>query len=976
MYAISKSEFKPVYFYECKEYVDKALLSYIIETVPVSQLGDMADERGKGVDRSALLTRMKKWLRSLNDDGYKKVQYIQKSYGGRLWPQQEGLTLMSKYIRHTCAREHHIDIDMTSAHPTILSYLCKKHSIPCDTLDEFIKDKEKYRPVKTNVLAIINGRPKEGSYLVKEYPLLSDLLVEMKNVRERFTKIYPKQYAGVLKRKPKDYFNPEGALVSFVMTEMENLCLSVCIKTFEKAEVPISSLAYDGLTVPKKYIDDNKVDLDGVIHACESNMKKLLDIDMGLRVKPMDHILDMKPMPDDWSLRCRCPADHADLNDLFKRIIDDQKIEDTEGYNFKQLVSVVNSIASGVCRAQFLRGICLWLRLDPDDDDVLQSLHSDKTEKCIEYCLSLFDKRAKKNKPIVSILKNIQRVMEPVSEKYVYNAGRGFEDGYYLFDLVSYCRVHRFENRTEALAYVIEYGSRCIAEVQEGPMFVYHVNDVSNPIGMAGIKQGCCNAIQGYVRYFGTGEDGKKTLQSEPLVKMILSPEYRASTRFYEKKTFMPDTHNCPDTYFNSFIRYKAEDVKEVDMDLIQPILYHIKECWSNGNEDLYDYILQWLRHAWLYPWERTGAALFLYSKDEGTGKTILLDNFFIKYIYGDQLAVATIGLGPITQRFNSIAMDKKLIVCNEVFVEGQNVMATHSALKSFLTDKSIVIEKKGIDIQGSYPNMADVIMTSNGKFLPMGWSDRRHGCFEVSSRFRGNGEYFDNLLASCNQTVANHFYTYIRRLQKTRDIRKLPETDLKKELQTLSLSSVDAFIQEHVGRSDNDEHKETFTASLVYSHYKNWCTTNKYKVVSNAKFGVGMKECKDVGVARPKSTVYIFVPVEGCVFSKSRSNETVGSNRIIPRPAHREPYNYSVADYYKSNRETIDTLVDNNDTQGLVDAYGLYCSEHVDPPEPSRNSNGTYTEKTGPRLGWLGFSRFIRQISMDTPRQENVDAA
>jgi len=265
---------------------------------------------------------------------------------------------------------------------------------------------------------------------------------------------------------------------------------------------------------------------------------------------------------------------------------------------------------------------------------------------------------------------------------------------------------------------------------------------------------------------------------------------------FYQNITFKPEQHYKSDKEFNMYSGFQATEVKEVDIELIQPILNHILHCWANTNYDLFDYILQWFRQAWLYPHIKTQIVLLLYGL-EGTGKGILIDNLIIPYVYGTKTACVSHGLTPIVQRFNSICMNKLFICANEVSSEG-HFHSSFEKLKALITDPTMPIEKKGIDMFEDYPNYINFIFTTNNfDSVKLGKSDRRYVCLETSDRYKGNFDYFDELTSSINQEVANHFYTYIIRLEKTRNIKKIPMTDLKLDMLKNTENSIDRFLRE-----------------------------------------------------------------------------------------------------------------------------------------------------------------------------------
>ena len=346
--------------------------------------------------------------------------------------------------------------------------------------------------------------------------------------------------------------------------------------------------------------------------------------------------------------------------------------------------------------------------------------------------------------------------------------------------------------------------------------------------------------------------DGVKVIATDVISNYIFTAGI-GMKRFipiYKNLTFHPDPSKVRIGEYNTYPGMKASYVETVDMNLVNPILNHIRTCWASDDPDIYDYILQWLRVAFSQPGTKTGTVLILYGV-EGTGKGFLLDNLIIPYIYGDTIATTTHGLTQITQRFNSILMNKLFICCNEVSTQGQ-FHSSFEKLKAIITDPTISIEKKGIDIFNSYPNHCNFVFTTNNlDSVKLGKSDRRYVCLETSDRYKGNYEYFANLMSYCDQTTANHFYTYISGLAKTRNVKRIPNTRLKTEMQMNAFSSVDKFYDDMleaindrdiIRREDYDMDewellirsvvvvhggRVCIPASQFYDTYKRYCAQN-----------------------------------------------------------------------------------------------------------------------------------------------------
>merc|ERR1712146_221695 len=85
---------------------------------------------------------------------------------------------------------------------------------------------------------------------------------------------------------------------------------------------------------------------------------------------------------------------------------------------------------------------------------------------------------------------------------------------------------------------------------------------------------------------------------------------YTSHIHFYHDFGFYPDHkdshgHDCPPNMLNIWNGFQGQFL-EYDMNAIEPILHHIRTCWANDNEGIYDYILNWLAHIVQYPYKKT----------------------------------------------------------------------------------------------------------------------------------------------------------------------------------------------------------------------------------------------------------------------------------------------------------------------------------------------------------------------------------
>ena len=113
-------------------------------------------------------------------------------------------------------------------------------------------------------------------------------------------------------------------------------------------------------------------------------------------------------------------------------------------------------------------------------------------------------------------------------------------------------------------------------------------------------------------------------------------------------------TPNNPDPkLFNLWSGFEAqlleEDEKTLDLEPIQLILNHIKEVYCSDCEESYEYFLDLLYFIIKYPEKPLGVATFIYSKNQGSGKNIILD-FLQEFVFGNNISYYTTGLETVRE--------------------------------------------------------------------------------------------------------------------------------------------------------------------------------------------------------------------------------------------------------------------------------------------------------------------------------------
>jgi len=324
----------------------------------------------------------------------------------------------------------------------------------------------------------------------------------------------------------------------------------------------------------------------------------------------------------------------------------------------------------------------------------------------------------------------------------------------------------------------------------------------------------------------------------------------------FNKVVFKPRDNGLRKNEKNTFSGFQAQELEDEciyddDEHLlpegIQLLLHHIKTVLASNNPNYYLYIMSWLAQIIKTPWKPTDIFL-LFQGNQGSGKTIISD-FLVKHVFGKHLSLSTSGIDSLTSRFNGAVKSKLFVCCNELTTVESGKGSFNSAfdrMKNLITDRLVQIEHKGLEhIQ--IDNFCNFIGNTNHSFTAkLEKGDRRYACFEVNNEYVKNYDYFDKLGDALNQNTGDMFYTYLLNYPKEKmvDLRRIPETDIRKQMINNSRNNVERFTEElcnnEVNVDDrmwiNKEEKKLFNKEL-YNVYVSWCSQNGEKSYTNSVF-------------------------------------------------------------------------------------------------------------------------------------------
>lgn len=388
----------------------------------------------------------------------------------------------------------------------------------------------------------------------------------------------------------------------------------------------------------------------------------------------------------------------------------------------------------------------------------------------------------------------------------------------------------------------------------------------------------CCHEI------FVPGQDGEKGKMFNPFSLWRKNPVRNVVSGI----TFDPSPY-APKNYHNLFQGFRVDETQTLDIDMVsaeievKPLLDHIKYVWCKGNQQFYDFVLNWFSFIVQRPYKKIGVLLCVKSK-EGSGKGIVFD--YMRHILGGRLYAQINSLDAITGKNNSILEGRLLINGDEVIWGGS--VKDGNAMKGIITEEEIWIEEK-YRAKYKVKNTTAFCMSSNeDRAMSAREGDRRSFGLELSNKWAGrqkspaHKKYFCDISGCAHHGVAQDKVLAFAKILYNRDltsfdVRNPPMTDFVSDQMERNMTPVQKFWYGmlHQGRFTIDPKFKKATAITEESEYGPKTTWKPYDDAQleygnvSQEWGSGIKEEQDLWVYKePKAPVYGYAFYPGSDYS------------------------------------------------------------------------------------------------------------
>ena len=285
---------------------------------------------------------------------------------------------------------------------------------------------------------------------------------------------------------------------------------------------------------------------------------------------------------------------------------------------------------------------------------------------------------------------------------------------------------------------------------------------------------------------------------------------------------------------FSFFRGYDYKVLDEINHELIKPFLNHIHDVIANNNDEISNYIINWIASILQKPSFKTETALVILG-NQGTGKNVFT-NVICKLMarYANENVT---NIESIVGRFNAALENKKLLVLNELQSIDVNKYLNSDALKSVITDKKTNINQKN-EPERLCENVCNFIMVSNNNVpIKIESTDRRYMVTKTSDSKRGDFEYFDNLCDSFTDEFYENLFTFFMKHDISKvNLRKIPNSEAKELIKEASMSSYELFVREYYDQIKN------ITGPSLFKLYCEFVDKNKFNTCSSRTFITNIK--------------------------------------------------------------------------------------------------------------------------------------
>lgn len=275
--------------------------------------------------------------------------------------------------------------------------------------------------------------------------------------------------------------------------------------------------------------------------------------------------------------------------------------------------------------------------------------------------------------------------------------------------------------------------------------------------------------------------------------------------------------------------------------------LRHLEENICRKNHRWFEYLLNWMARTVQFPASIGETAIVLRGKS-GTGKS-----FFAK-VFGAVFGRHFIQVSDakhLVGNFNGHLRDCLVLFGDEAFYAGDR--RHESALKTLVTEETLIIENKGVDAETA-PNYLHLVLASNSDWVvPAGATERRFFVLDVHDGHRLDTRYFQAIRADIeNGGLENLLFYLMNRDLSNFEVRDVPPTPALREQKGHSMGPMEDWWSTKLDEGSlvqgSMEYQHVIPINVLHEDYINHCRRYNILYVGNrTKLGYFLKKvCPD----------------------------------------------------------------------------------------------------------------------------------
>ena len=315
-------------------------------------------------------------------------------------------------------------------------------------------------------------------------------------------------------------------------------------------------------------------------------------------------------------------------------------------------------------------------------------------------------------------------------------------------------------------------------------------------------------------------------------------------------------------------------------------LLDHIKTIWCKGDEDAYQYILNWLARLMQKPDEQGYSAIILMS-EEGAGKNTIVD--IIAEALGSHASICSRS-EDVTGKFNDHLALSVLVFLNEAVWGGNH--SGQGTLKTLITDPTITVERKFLP-KFLIRNYTHLIFSSNEDWpTALSRKDRRYIILNLDNSRANNTEYFNKIHTQIKNGGKEGFIHYLLNRDiknfNPRDIPKI-NSDVRADIKTNSLGTIETWWADTIAEGivdSSDVYFDGVNDANGSIRYEDW-VKGEVTILKSVLMGHYYNYCKAMGRAKNLQTATQMGQMLVQKFGLKSKREGSGDRRttyVIPR--------------------------------------------------------------------------------------------